>query len=698
MKSVSARLGSLIRNGNEQATEQIKLVLAAALPDQGAELVVSVTNRVPLVEAAYVIPGAIGTRLGEDSKFFTALGGRMTAPTVKLEAAGLLLDCMGKAARQYPRMRRLHRSGLREIVSNASVAPQLRARALRQLSVYGNEATEGLLADLLASENVDLVDAAAHLLAQRSSGPRKGSDRLDGMLARFALRFPSRALMRSGILRALSRTPRGVNVIGKLARRVRSDEHLCRLIGATDARVPTDVLADLIRKNWRRGSGIFAAVLRTGLRRNRTALHALCDHKYYDEYLWLVRRYPFLEDPGGFKRVKKALLFREKGEKSPAFDIPWSSILLEHGRLTNPSSPRPLATGYSSGFQIGDALYRDLVKKVGADHWHTGIYVGLHVQVNAEMMGVEASQGMVGISDTIAFWSASRTLPSRHTDLAAWAQQLREDFLTAFAGGRQNYPFHGARSTVGITTAQRRAVMLSATDLYGRNIWYTWADMLDYKGAGWSGASSDIDELRCDGVVEFAYEEYGLRACGGEDPNRRNQWNIAIRGTNHPENHNNVHVTGHSGSSSNGELCPRVQAGDYGNDSRFITPPPSRPSFDEFGATGWFFFIAPIIYFKCRAPFSDDVYVRILVRRKDAASLYCLLSEDPYGGMGTYVGEWCLMRASANDRISALWLGKTVGGPDFSGQDTTYEFRIQAIDEGGNVSEEIATEEYIKWP
>lgn len=216
--------------------------------------------------------------------------------------------------------------------------------------------------------------------------------------------------------------------------------------------------------------------------------------------------------------------------------------------------------------------------------------------------------------------------------------------------------------------------------------------MLDYKDWDWDGTVGDIDETRCDGVIEYSYEKHNLKVCEGHDSS---EWKIAKPGTNNVENHNDFHNHAYN----QGELCPRIQAGDRGNDTTFITPPAARPTIDTFSVTPFMLFFAPAVWFTVSAPQSYHVYARLLVRKKGEGSFHFVRTEDPYGGMGTPVGDWRLMKSNANPPgEAAFWLGKTAGGPDYRGQDGTFQFRLQVIDQGGNVSNEHSTEVDITWP
>jgi len=51
-----------------------------------------------------------------------------------------------------------------------------------------------------------------------------------------------------------------------------------------------------------------------------------------------------------------------------------------------------------------------------------------------------------------------------------------------------------------------------------------------------------------------------------------------------------------------------------------------------------------------------------------------------------------------NKQYVLYWAGKTEDGPDYYGSNGTFNFRVLAIDAGGNVSEQQSIDIYIEWP
>lgn len=348
---------------------------------------------------------------------------------------------------------------------------------------------------------------------------------------------------------------------------------------------------------------------------------------------------------------------------------------------------------FSTGFHVGDALYRDLLLAV-TQHWHGGLYVGFSVDAagTGRMLGIHAANG-IGWSDAMTFFQATRSFAAPDADIAVEMASLRTDLLTAFADNTPNHPFHGARHAPGMSLSKRIAITQTAGQLIGKNIWWTWVDQLDYKWFDWDGSPSDIDESRCDGVIEYAYEKNGVRVCGGTNAAR---WNISNAGTEFPENHNDFHNNAYNP----GELCPRIQAGDQANDTTFIEEAATPPEFLEFKAYPFAFIFVPSIWFKVKTQIYPRALIRLTVRRQQG-QWHFVVAEDPYGGTlpAGFLGAWRFRTAPANTAQAQYvwWLGKT-SGPDFRGQDGDYEFRAVAVDEAGNVSDTSSATVHIDWP
>ncbi len=73
----------------------------------------------------------------------------------------------------------------------------------------------------------------------------------------------------------------------------------------------------------------------------------------------------------------------------------------------------------------------------------------------------------------------------------------------------------------------------------------------------WNGYIHDIDDSRCDSFTEFGYEKNGVHVSRG-------CINITSPGDYYLDMHNNFHNNAYQ----QGELCPKIQAGELGNDTQ----------------------------------------------------------------------------------------------------------------------------------
>jgi hypothetical protein len=351
---------------------------------------------------------------------------------------------------------------------------------------------------------------------------------------------------------------------------------------------------------------------------------------------------------------------------------------------------------FATGWDMGDALYRDLETHLGnAEHWHAGLFAGFSVDAagNGVMTGVHATGDLSQLlgADTIGLFRAQRSFAGPSRDVAATMELLRDDLVGTFA---PITTFHGARCPAGLTAGQRRAISSTALAMFARGVSYTFVDMLDYRWFDWDGTIGDIDETRCDGVVEYCYERNGVRVCGGLDPAR---WNIATPGTENPENHNDFHNNAYNP----GELCPRIQAGDQANDTTFATKTSAPPVIAEFDVYSYAFIFVPSIWIRITSSAYSDVLVRLVVS-KDGGPWYYVRTEDPYGGTSppAVVDDWdwvTLPVGAGTTRQFGWWMGKTAGGPDFRNRNGTFNFRLVAVDGGGNVSSLAERSLRIEW-
>jgi hypothetical protein len=353
----------------------------------------------------------------------------------------------------------------------------------------------------------------------------------------------------------------------------------------------------------------------------------------------------------------------------------------------------------------GNAVYKNLSEPIQDwfgvdDHWHAGLYLGFFPDFSyfytpyagnirfyngrARMQGIHMNDLLYGIE----FFGKSFDFNDASASLANEMEQLYTDFIGVFEDGDG---FQGHRTVPNVSGEKRKAICDTALSTIGEVPWYTFADMLDYWRPGWDGSPEEIISMRCDGLVEYSYEKNGIKVCSGEDPSK---WNIAYPDGDYVDNHNDFHTYSYD----EGEICPRIQSGSgHGNTfpeqaSTFQPIAAEFPKIKEFNATPDICgLIPPIIQWNVESALSEKVYVRITVR-KDGGPSYFLMADDRVFDDGTLywetpIGPMKFMKMNKSDYV--FWHGRTVNGPDFWGQEGTFEFRCVVIDEAGNVSPTI---------
>ena len=147
------------------------------------------------------------------------------------------------------------------------------------------------------------------------------------------------------------------------------------------------------------------------------------------------------------------------------------------------------ACGSTGGVEYGDAVYREL--KAGMwlqfiNYNHAGLFAGLR-QSDGLARTIEATGAFGDTTSDVCFHSGYTSKGDRY------------------------YGAYGSADG-DLSFADRVRVMNNAILLEEASITYTIFGALDYYIAGgFSGHVSDIAALRCDGVVEYAYEKAGHR-------------------------------------------------------------------------------------------------------------------------------------------------------------------------------------------
>ena len=503
-----------------------------------------------------------------------------------------------------------------------------------------------------------------------------------------------------------------------LTKHLRNSEDLARVLGAAGPRMPVGLIASLIRKAMDTSDARVEWTLRGLLIDNPKLFTRLFKSGHECEYLYSVSLLPYLCGKSEFLRVRKLtrsskvyiarranslasfmtnvrqLGISRVGQTQRPSVVPQAKYSNPNKRKTR-SHQQMVSKEFSTGFHLGDALYRGLllqgyiepleaffrsikIRLPAEDHWHAAMFLGFsgHEDGRGCLIGIQSGGNVE--RDTIKFLTVYGYFRNPTANLATVMKKLLEDFLIKFAEGKKNHPFHGARNVPATHGIVREQAAVTAAGLFGKGITWTFVKMLGSRSTDWKGTIDDIHTIRCDGMVEYCYEKTGIRVCGGK---KRKLWNIASPGQKYLENHNEFHWS----ESNPGELCPRIQAGDHGDGTTFKTSQVKPPVIEEFYAIPSKSVIR--ILFRVASSLYYAVFARLIVR-KGKGPFYFVRTDDPLETGRNPTGPWILMKVpvSRTHDTVAHWYGKTVNGPDYRRVRGTYEFRLVVVDGGGNVS------------
>jgi len=216
-----------------------------------------------------------------------------------------------------------------------------------------------------------------------------------------------------------------------------------------------------------------------------------------------------------------------------------------------------MADGNLNNFELGTAMYRDLDNTFSAQHYHSGVYLYFEYVNGTGTMYFAHQGGSSGSS----YPSHGLSIENESTYIGISASNLatlKSSLIDKFENGQT---YHGTYSRI-VYPLTLSSIAATAKQLGNKSddIGYTWVDMIDPENhwqlwppgwyEHWDGTIGDIDEIRCDGVIEFSYEEHGVEVA--------NDMNIAGVGNYRVDRHNDFH----NGDYQWPELCPRIQAGE----------------------------------------------------------------------------------------------------------------------------------------
>ncbi|MCJ7728553.1 MAG: putative Ig domain-containing protein, partial [Sedimentisphaerales bacterium] len=196
--------------------------------------------------------------------------------------------------------------------------------------------------------------------------------------------------------------------------------------------------------------------------------------------------------------------------------------------------------------EYGDAVYHYLdvliPEVLGYNYNHAGIFSGIDV---SDIEQVIESTGSSEFSvKRNSFWDS----------FESWGSQYYGAYTVSNVVG--TFPF-----------SERKTIIQTALNLSYYNLGYPWLahDALTYYGSTFDGSIFDIKEIRCDGVVEYAYEANGWIVWWNTGDSK---WNIAT--DDGVESHNDMpDATVEPGT----ELSPWAQRGSPPNTGPVLSHP-----------------------------------------------------------------------------------------------------------------------------
>lgn len=224
-------------------------------------------------------------------------------------------------------------------------------------------------------------------------------------------------------------------------------------------------------------------------------------------------------------------------------------FLLEHPPKGIPSKPSEnMASPY---IEQGDVLYKK-VGIPGVNDAHTEIFSEFIFSgkghPNSPVNNI-IGRSMQSNADE-GFFNSTAYLNKSISEISVDFTESSDDLVRKFSqiqwlyamkwGGSSGETWRGGRTSKSVKTPQIiNQIISDGVSMVEKDIGYIIDDMLDQKNKifnwGWEGKVSDIDDLRCDGFTEFAYENAGLRLWGNDD-----KWNLGNSSDENYDYHNDA--------------------------------------------------------------------------------------------------------------------------------------------------------------
>ena len=718
IKDFMAKLKNKSALDNKAVAEAVDELFKAASPDDVFKSLIEAAQEFDFNEnmlGYFLFPG-LKRRADKDRTFLPAIQKLVERPGVPDKVR---LHCIELLEKHYRKKQISYPTDYVDFICKAAVnrdiEDEVRARIARLLArVKGRKQLDALKA-LIDSNNADLVEGACHTLSRWSTDKLGRHGALVKQIIRFVKGSPGGAIKNPNVLRTLAKSNRREigDVVDEILAYTKDEEDWLRLAACIGADSPTKQLAEIINgvKGVKEEMAPRAKItLRNLFQKVPDKWESLYKEKFYGELIDSIAADPSAISNKAIKYLKKIeskadptikkmavkLKAELKTAKPNAF-LPKDEVLSRKDTSalsgTQPTVAAKIRDSYFTGFHMGDALYRNtyLKEPFTHNHWHAGIFQTFEfipnggTGIDGHMQGVH----ITGFPGEIKPFEAQRGFGDPDLIVADKMKKLRDDFLEDFDVD-DDHPFRGARRTPEMSKDDRLNLLSTSADLMNQGIHYTFWDMLVSWGDRWDGSISDIDLLRCDGVVEYTYEKCDKKVCAGTSVSL---WNIAEPGDEHLESHADLHTW----SLNPGELCPKVQAGDEGNDTTFIKPPFSVPMVQEFDVVEETVPGGKILAIKLNVQSNEyyTVYVRIIVKPPGGAFDFAITTgtdnDPPVIG-----GKWMFKEVDEGTNHVAYWQGDKSAG-NYYNANGIYEFRAVAVDKGGNVSEEYSCKIPIDW-
>lgn len=679
----------------------------------------------------YILSFLLQERLAADHELFHELTNELVRRVGPFDFRVALTDILRVHSRKAKRRRDAYQAALARIAGDKRQSLAMRAHAARRAGLRPSAEGKDLVDAFLRSRSNTLVNAAGHVMAAWKSDRRRVPRKSSARIVRYATENPRVALRSAGILSAIAALGAGrdTRVVNRLMRSARRADDLAPFINIVGPTCTTETVAKVVAQVADKRARRAKVMLRSLFSANPEQLDALYKKGYKAEFIWTLGEMPSIVDGRHAKWLSKSIsdsdpeLRRDTRRVARAVAGRWDLMGLQaasaqmidgsvHGELrlkleaqleivaeialTLPRVVEDVTSVDEEGCTVyhkADCIARDLGEiqnmPLVDNHWHNHLYAGLEVDRDDGEISLSAIQND---GDEMQRMVAEGDVSDPDASIRDVVRELKGELVEQMEwGGDKGYALHGGRRPGGMTPERANEIVSTADSLFGEEIGYVWMDMLSSKGETWQGNVDDIAALRCDGVVEFCYEKNDEEVCRGRRPHL---WNIARNGNKYRDNHNKLHGIWHW-DSPRGEICPRIQAGNRTGSHKATEinltklsrdGDPTPPVIALFGVTPRIVSIPPMIHFRIESDRYSQVWVRLTVRRGSSGPFH-FVTTSTLGADESLDEDWDFVCVGVERDHRHLWLGETEDGQDYQSETGPFEFRLVAIDLGGNVSE-----------